>query len=140
MVRLHDRYTAADTELAGALQPMLAVLEKSYAKQADAQKAHGDPAERGLTAPDAGGPPAVTDEAVVAAVERYRLTTRELEVVRLLCRGLTAHQMAQVLRISEGTTRKHLQNIYAKLGVHDRLLVAARVRSLGLDRSATPRS
>jgi DNA-binding NarL/FixJ family response regulator len=123
MVRLAGDYSEADTELAGALQPMLALLESAYAARRSlrVQLRH-----------DIGGA-ADGREVLSEAAERYGLTARELEVIELLCRGLTAQHMAHVLRITEATTRKHLQNIYAKLGVHDRLLVAARVRSLGLD-------
>jgi DNA-binding CsgD family transcriptional regulator len=48
------------------------------------------------------------------------LTARELEVLRLLARGLSTKQIAQLLVISRKTARNHVQNIYAKAGVSNR--------------------
>ena len=49
------------------------------------------------------------------------LTTRELEIVRMLCRGLRNKEIASQLTISEHTVKVHLRNIYAKLEVDGRL-------------------
>ncbi len=49
-----------------------------------------------------------------------RLTPREHEVLELLCEGLTAFAMASRLGIGPMTVRKHLENLYKKLGVNDR--------------------
>ena len=51
------------------------------------------------------------------AVE-YDLTRREEEILQLLARGRTASRIAETLCITTATTRTHLRNIYAKLGVH----------------------
>ena len=51
------------------------------------------------------------------AVE-YDLTRREEEILQLLVRGRTASRIAETLCITTATTRTHLRNIYAKLGVH----------------------
>ena len=63
---------------------------------------------------------------------RTPLTGRELEVLRLVAHGLTATACAHVLRISPLTVRKHLENAYAKLEVHDRLLAVAVAQGRGL--------
>jgi LuxR family maltose regulon positive regulatory protein len=60
------------------------------------------------------------------------LSSRELEVLRLLPTGLTAVQMADELFISANTLRSHLKNIYAKLGVHSRHEAVARANELEL--------
>lgn len=52
---------------------------------------------------------------------RTRLTERELEMLELVASGLTADAIGHARRISARTVRKHLENAYAKLGVHDRL-------------------
>ena len=65
-------------------------------------------------------------------VGRAGLTTRESQVVDLLITGMTAAAIGRILGISDRTVSKHIQNAYDKLGVHDRLLVAA-------DRRATER-
>jgi ATP/maltotriose-dependent transcriptional regulator MalT len=48
------------------------------------------------------------------------LTTRELEVLRLVAQGLTDAQVAQQLVISPRTVNSHLTSIYSKLGVDSR--------------------
>ena len=48
------------------------------------------------------------------------LTTRELEVLRLLAQGIPNKEIALALNISLGTVRFHTSNIYMKLGVSNR--------------------
>jgi HD-GYP domain-containing protein (c-di-GMP phosphodiesterase class II) len=59
------------------------------------------------------------------AVKRRRalpagLTPREVEVLRLLVRGLSYKEIAQELVISRKTAGSHVEHIYAKLGVSNR--------------------
>ena len=56
------------------------------------------------------------------------LTTREREVIALVADGLTNAEVAERLWISPGTVRRHLENVYGKLGVHTR---TAAVRAFG---------
>jgi DNA-binding NarL/FixJ family response regulator len=49
------------------------------------------------------------------------LTPRERETLQLLARGLSKEQIAERLGLSTGTVRTHMQNLYAKLGLHSRL-------------------
>jgi DNA-binding CsgD family transcriptional regulator len=59
------------------------------------------------------------------------LTQRELEIVRLVAGGLTNAEIARTLFISPGTVRKHLDNVYARLGVRSRAAaVAVAIRPL----------
>ena len=71
-------------------------------------------------------------EADSARIDRLGLTPRELEVLNLVARGLTADSCGRALRISGRTVRKHLQNAYAKLDCHDRLTAVAQLRQLGI--------
>lgn len=48
------------------------------------------------------------------------LTSRELEVLRLLAAGKTYKQVATALTLSQSTVRNHLHNVYHKLNVVDR--------------------
>lgn len=53
-----------------------------------------------------------------------KLTTREVEVLRLLARGLSNADIAAQLFLSEGTVRNHVSAIFAKLDVADRTQAA----------------
>lgn len=53
-------------------------------------------------------------------VLRQQLTAREMEVLRLLARGLTNREIAGVYNISANTVKNHLNNLMAKLDVTDR--------------------
>jgi DNA-binding NarL/FixJ family response regulator len=48
------------------------------------------------------------------------LSDRELEVLVLVARGLSNRQVARELHISEATVKRHLANIYEKIGVGSR--------------------
>jgi ATP/maltotriose-dependent transcriptional regulator MalT len=52
--------------------------------------------------------------------QEARLTSREAEVLCLVARGFTDQQAAHRLVLSVRTVGKHLEHIYAKLGVTDR--------------------
>ena len=56
--------------------------------------------------------------------EGPRLTTRESEVVDLVISGCRNREISERLGISEKTVKAHLSNIFAKLGVRDRLELA----------------
>jgi LuxR family maltose regulon positive regulatory protein len=60
------------------------------------------------------------------------LTDREVEVLRLLVAGLSNREIAERLTITVGTAKRHVSNIYAKLGVHSRVQAVTRARSLHL--------
>lgn len=66
------------------------------------------------------------------------LTRRETEVLTLLAQGQTAESIARRLAVSPTTVRKHLEHIYAKAGVHDRLLAVGWARAHGLLPQASP--
>jgi non-specific serine/threonine protein kinase len=56
-----------------------------------------------------------------------RLTSRELEVARLLALGQTDRQIADALTISVRTAGVHVQHVLGKLGVRSRWQVAERI-------------
>jgi LuxR family maltose regulon positive regulatory protein len=60
------------------------------------------------------------------------LSERELEVLRLIADGLSNAEIAQRLVIAQGTVKRHINNIYGKLGVQSRTQAVARSRELGL--------
>lgn len=53
-------------------------------------------------------------------LDSLRLTPREREVCHWLCEGKTNTEIAVILSIKPGTVKRHLENIYGKLGVSNR--------------------
>ena len=60
------------------------------------------------------------------------LTPRELEIVRMVSRGLRNRAIAEQLHITEGTVKIHLHNICQKLQVSGRLELAVQAREKGI--------
>jgi DNA-binding NarL/FixJ family response regulator len=60
------------------------------------------------------------------------LTKRELEVLRLTAQGLSKPRIAKVLGISQNTVKRHVVNIFNKLGVNDRAQAAVWAARQGL--------
>ena len=90
-------------------------------------------------------------EAVLAAaghrVARRReapagLTPREVEILRLLARGLLSKEIARRLRITPKTVGNHVEHIYGKIGVSSRAAAGLFATEHGLlaagEVSATP--
>jgi DNA-binding CsgD family transcriptional regulator len=109
-------FSARDLHVATALQAALVVAHRHVA---DARRGARAPVQRSHGVGAAG------------------LTPREVEVLALLSDGSTAHAIGRRLHISPGTVRKHLEHLYRKLGVQDRLSAVNRGRELGLERSAS---
>lgn len=60
------------------------------------------------------------------------LSERELEVLRLVAEGKSNQQISNTLFIARGTVKKHINNIFGKLGVQTRTQCVARGRELNL--------
>jgi LuxR family maltose regulon positive regulatory protein len=60
------------------------------------------------------------------------LSSRELEVLRLMADGMTNQEIAAVLVIAVTTAKKHVSNIIGKLGVNNRTRAVSRARELEL--------
>jgi DNA-binding NarL/FixJ family response regulator len=60
------------------------------------------------------------------------LTERELEVLKLLAKGLSNQEIADTLKLSEGTVRNYLSTLFSKLGVSDRTKAAVLAIQHGL--------
>jgi DNA-binding NarL/FixJ family response regulator len=89
-------------------------------------------AVRAVAAGDAVLSPAVTrrlldqvGRRLPAAVSRETsldaLTEREREVLRMLAAGLSNHEIAQALVVSEATVKSHVSSLLGKLGLRDRV-------------------
>lgn len=60
------------------------------------------------------------------------LTSRELEVLRLIARGMRNREIADALGTAEGTVKNQASSILQKLGVRDRTRAVLRAAELGL--------
>lgn len=60
------------------------------------------------------------------------LSTREIQVLRLVADGATNNDIANRLHISDATVKSHLVHVYTKLGVSSRTAAVATARDLGV--------
>lgn len=66
------------------------------------------------------------------SIDKPGLTRRELAILGLLGQGLTATSLGHHFNISPRTAQKHLEHIYRKLDVGDRLMAVQKAARLGL--------
>jgi DNA-binding CsgD family transcriptional regulator len=65
--------------------------------------------------------------------QKLSVTEREAEVLLWIARGKSNRDIAEILDLSPRTVNKHLEQIYAKLGVENRASAAAlAVRTIGI--------
>lgn len=76
-------------------------------------------------------PPSSTPEAKIQNLVEP-LTSRELEVLRLITAGLSNAEIAEQLVITVSTVKSHLKHMYGKLAVRSRTQAVAQARQLGL--------
>ena len=110
MGRPHDDFDDDDLELAGHLQQLIRGLHQRTGPVVRASHSAG----RCENADGVG------------------LTATELAVLTLLGEGHTAYGIGLRLDMAAGTATKHLQHVYRKLGVHDRLTAVLAAREAGL--------
>lgn len=85
-----------------------------------------------LLAPPAASGVAVLPTRILLPDSDEALSTRELEVLRLLARGASNSEIAATLVISPHTAKRHVANILAKLDVGTRAEATSRAHQLGL--------
>ena len=76
-------------------------------------------------------PPAIANR-LAERMPRSELTARELDVLRLIVKGMSNKEIASALRITEGTVKIHVNNLLAKLGVSDRTKAATTALQRGI--------
>lgn len=74
-------------------------------------------------------PPEV--QALVEQADNPGLTRRELQIVKLICDGLSAAAIAELLALSPKTVDKHRENIMRKLEVHSVAQLIHKVQAAG---------
>ncbi|MFF2158220.1 response regulator [Paenibacillus chitinolyticus] len=71
-------------------------------------------------------------ETAAPAGEDYELTPREIEILRMLSKGLRYKSIASKLYLSDGTVRNYASTVYAKLGVRNREEAVEKAAEAGL--------
>jgi DNA-binding NarL/FixJ family response regulator len=61
-----------------------------------------------------------------------KLTTREIEIIKLISEGLTSHEIADKLFISPRTVETHRANLMKKVGVKNSIELVKRVEKMGV--------
>ena len=93
----------------------------------------GENARRMLSAFDAPKPkPLIPAPAPTEVAPGQSLTTRELEILRLIDAGLRNQEIADHLSISAATVKRHIANAYGKLGAGHRTEALVRAKELKL--------
>ena len=75
--------------------------------------------------------PRSTQSAFSTNCRKYQLTTREVEIIRLLIKGSPYKVISGDLSISEKTVSKHISNIFSKVGVNNKIELINRLRAPG---------
>src|SRR5215204_6673349 len=68
----------------------------------------------------------------VAMLLTNQLKDRELDIIRLMARGLSNNDIGRQLYLARETIRWYNKQIYTKLGVHNRTHAVTRAKELGL--------
>lgn len=72
-------------------------------------------------APAPGAPPSPAQPAPLDEPEGKKLSGRETEILQLIAKGVSNNEAAQLLSLSKATIRTHLEHIYRKLEVTNRV-------------------
>ena len=56
----------------------------------------------------------------------YGMTEREMQIAKSVCCGLSGQQIAENLRIQQGTVKTHIRNIYRKTWVNNKIAMLLR--------------
>ena len=68
----------------------------------------------------------------VSLAKEYDITSRQLEVLSLLAKGLSNNEIAQLLYISEHTVKSHLKQLFQKLDSSNRVSCINQAKKIGL--------
>ncbi|HWC29969.1 MAG TPA: LuxR C-terminal-related transcriptional regulator [Dehalococcoidia bacterium] len=69
---------------------------------------------------DWASPPGVPQSLPASATRLESLSSRQLDVLRLIARGKTTREIAEALVLSERTIERHIADMYAKIGARNR--------------------
>jgi DNA-binding NarL/FixJ family response regulator len=115
----------------GPLRLLLAELARSPAWSEQA-RAYAKGLLETIGPPAVSGPAPATCRPSISERLAEPLTSRELDVLRLLAEGSSNRDIAETLAIREGTVKSHVNHILSKLAAHNRTQAAAHARALHL--------
>jgi two-component system NarL family response regulator len=78
-------------------------------------------------------PPEVAEK-LAARIPGVELTAREMDVLKLIVKGMSNKEIAATLNISEGTVKSYINIIFTKMGVSDRTQAATTALQRGIVR------
>ena len=58
---------------------------------------------------------------------RLRMSPREVQVAKLVCKGFSNGEIAKNLRIKQGTAKTHLRNIYRRIHVKNKISMLLKI-------------
>jgi DNA-binding CsgD family transcriptional regulator len=59
--------------------------------------------------------------------KHYHMSSRELQVAKLVCRGFSNGDIARELKLKNGTAKTHLRNIYRKIRVRSKIAMLLKI-------------
>lgn len=74
-----------------------------------------------------------TEERIIEGSRQFQLTNREREIASLICQGNSYKQIAESLFIAERTVTKHVQNIFDKVKVSNKLELLSKLCIVPVD-------
>ncbi|MDH5328287.1 MAG: response regulator transcription factor [Gammaproteobacteria bacterium] len=77
-------------------------------------------------------PTAFNTELTSSRNKKQKLTNRQMEVLRLLGKGMSNKEICRQLSLAEGTVRAHLSTIFSQLGVSSRLQAVNKAKESGV--------
>lgn len=75
------------------------------------------------------GAPNITllnDEQWQIVRQKYHMTPREVEIAKLICRGMSNEEIADAVKIRYGTVKTHIRNIYRRVHVKSKVAMLLR--------------
>jgi DNA-binding NarL/FixJ family response regulator len=110
-------YQKIETVLNNIMKQKKAILDQSISNLKILNGSETNPSNTGI--------PVSLDE----KCKLYKLTSRETEIVRFILKGVRYKAIAQTLFISEKTVSKHIQNIFEKVGVTNKVELINKLKS-----------
>jgi LuxR family maltose regulon positive regulatory protein len=122
----------AFVDLGGPMQRLLTKATHGTRPRYTAMLLEAMQAQLAVTVPDAPPPEAAGQAPATIRAMADPLSPRELQILTLICKGLSNQEIGKQVFVSLSTVKWHNQNIFDKLDVQRRTEAVARARELNL--------